>query len=81
MGTRRRLASIGLVRLTEFRALMDAHFGSLRAPSVAMDHVFSQLGGRTVDQALDVGYDPKRVWFVVCDTFDVPDRLRYGLPD
>jgi hypothetical protein len=69
------------VRLTEFRALMETHFGPLRAPSVAMDHVFSQFGGRTVDQALAAGYDPKRVWFVVCDVFEVPDRLRYGLPD
>ena len=73
--------SIGTVRLTEFRALMESHFGRLRAPSVAMDHVFSELGGRTVDQALAAGFDPKRVWFVVCDTFEVPDRLRYGLPD
>jgi hypothetical protein len=69
------------VRLTEFRALMEAHFGPRRAPSVAMDHVFSELGGRTVDQALAVGYDPKQVWFAVCDSFEVPERLRYGLPD
>lgn len=48
---------------------------------MASDHVFSELGGRTVDQALDAGFDPKQVWTVVCDTFEVPDRLRYGLPD
>lgn len=60
---------------------MQAHFGPRRAPSVANDHVFSALGGRTVDQALDAGIDPKQVWAVVCDTFEVPDRLRYGLPD
>lgn len=60
---------------------MQTYFGSLRAPSVASDHVFSELGGRTVDQALDAGFDPKQVWTVVCDTFEVPDRLRYGLPD
>lgn len=74
-------ASIGAVRLTEFRQLMQTHFGSVRAPSVAQDHVFSALGGRTVDQALDAGLDPKMVWSVVCDTFEVPDSLRYGLPD
>jgi hypothetical protein len=67
--------------MTEFRALMEAHFGRLRAPSVAKDHVFSEFGGRTVDQALDAGVDPKRVWLVVCDTFEVPERLRHGLPD
>ena len=69
------------MRLTEFRALMDAHFGPVRAPSVAHDHVFGALGGRTVDEALDAGTDPKQVWTAVCDAFDVPDTLRYGLPD
>jgi hypothetical protein len=70
-----------VVRLTEFRRLMQAHFGPLRAPSVAQDHVFSALGGRTVDQALEAGIDPKRVWAVVCETFDVPPTLWHGLPD
>ncbi len=60
---------------------MTAHFGPLRAPSVAMDHVFAALGGRTVDQALAAGQDPKQVWSVVCDAFEVPDSLRYGLPE
>jgi Protein of unknown function (DUF3046) len=69
------------VRLTEFRDLMAAQFGPARAASVAADHVFAVLGGRTVDQALDAGDDPKRVWLAVCDDFDVPETLRYGLPD
>ncbi len=69
------------MRLTEFRGLMATHFGPARASSVAADHVFSVLGGRTVDQALDAGEDPKAVWFAVCDDFEVPDVLRHGLPD
>jgi len=69
------------VRLTEFRGLMQAQFGSLRAPSVASDHVFSALAGRTADEALAAGEDPKVVWRAVCDDFDVSDTLRYGLPD
>lgn len=67
--------------MTEFRGLMVAQFGPARAASVAADHVFSVLGGRTVDQALAAGDDPKRVWFAVCDDFDVPEVLRHGLPD
>ena len=58
-----------------------AQFGSTRAPSVAHDHVFSALGGLTVDEALAAGEDPKMVWAAVCDDFDVSDTLRYGLPD
>ncbi|MEO7126706.1 MAG: DUF3046 domain-containing protein [Nakamurella sp.] len=69
------------MRLTEFRQLMQAHFGPTRAPSVARDHVFSALGGRSVDEALSYGIDAKQVWFTVCDTFDVPESMRYGLSD
>ncbi len=74
-------SNIAVVRLTEFRALMDAQFGRLRAASVAADHVFAVLEGRTVDGALAAGTDPKRVWRAVCDDFDVPVALRHGLPD
>ena len=77
---RRRVASWPM-RITEFRALMVAHFGDLRAPSVARDHVFSALAGRTADEALAAGEDPKVIWRAVCDDLDVSDALRYGLPD
>lgn len=60
---------------------MTAHFGTHRASSVAADHVFSALGGVTVDQALAAGQNPKQVWAVVCETFDVPSALHHGLPD
>ncbi|WP_090477072.1 DUF3046 domain-containing protein [Nakamurella panacisegetis] len=69
------------MRLTEFRALMTAHFGTHRAASVAADHVFGSLGGRTADEALNAGENPKRVWRIVCETFDVPAELHHGLPD
>lgn len=60
---------------------MAAQFGPLRAPSVAKDHVFSALGDRTVDQAIEAGVNPKQVWAQVCIDFDVPTALRHGLPD
>jgi len=69
------------VKLTEFRALMQAQFGPLRARSVAMDHVFGALGDRTADEALSAGVPARNVWFAVCDSFDVPQTLRWGLPD
>lgn len=68
------------VRVTEFRALMTEHFGD-RARSVASDHVFGVLGERTADQAIDSGISPRDVWFAVCDAFDVPAVMRWGLPD
>jgi hypothetical protein len=60
---------------------MHLQFGPQRAPSVAQDHVFSALDGRTAEQAIADGEDPKIIWAAVCEDFDVPDTLRYGLPD
>jgi hypothetical protein len=64
------------VRLTEFWARMKEQFGDVYAESLAKDYVLSSLGGRTVNEALADGEDPKVVWRAVCDTFNVPDRLR-----
>lgn len=64
------------MRLTYFRQLMADEFGSVRAASLAADHVFADLGGRTVDQALQAGLDPKEIWRVVCADFGVPPERR-----
>jgi hypothetical protein len=60
----------------EFWERMNAQFGSTYAESVARDYVFANLGGRTIERALADGEDAKTVWRAVCDTFDVPQRLR-----
>ena len=64
------------VRLTEFWARMRAQFGDVYAQSVAKDYVFARLGGRTIEQALADGEDAKVLWRAVCETFDVPEKLR-----
>ena len=64
------------MRLTYFRELMDAEFGAVRAASLAHDHVFSQLGGRTAEEALEAGTDPREVWLAVCEVYDVPPSRR-----
>jgi hypothetical protein len=64
------------VRLTAFWERMNQQFGEAYAESLAKDYVMSELGGRTIDQALADGESAKRVWQAVCATFDVPDRLR-----
>ena len=60
------------VRLTQFRDLMNDEFGPVRAAALARDHVFAELGDRTVEQALEAGIDPRKVWRAVCDVYDVP---------
>ena len=68
--------SVSSVRLTQFWELMDGEFGSVRAASLARDHVFADLDGQTVQEALAAGRDPKDVWRAVCVAFDVPPERR-----
>ncbi len=62
------------MRLTDFWARMRRQFGDTYAESLARDHVVSGLGGRTVDEALNRGDDPKAIWRALCEEFDVPAR-------
>jgi hypothetical protein len=64
------------MRTTVFRKLMAQEFGEVRADMLARDHVFSSLGGRTVDQALEAGLEPKAIWRAVCEGFEVPPDRR-----
>lgn len=64
------------MRLTHFRQLMNDEFGAVRAGSIARDHVFSALDGRTAEQALEVGREPRDVWRAVCAEFEVPVERR-----
>jgi hypothetical protein len=62
------------VRLTEFWNRMDRRFGATYARSYAVDMVLSELGSRTVSQALTEGDDVKSVWRAVCDANHVPEH-------
>ncbi|QGV78144.1 DUF3046 domain-containing protein [Streptomyces ficellus] len=64
------------MRLTIFWERMADHFGEGYAESFARDHVMSELGGRTVYQALDAGWEAKDVWRAVCAAVDVPADKR-----
>ena len=44
---------------------MERRFGASYARSYAADQVLATLDGRTVQQALDDGDDPKLVWRAV----------------
>ncbi|MEV6651588.1 DUF3046 domain-containing protein [Streptomyces sp. NPDC051219] len=64
------------MRLTIFWERMSDHFGAGYADSFARDHVLSELGGRTVHEALAAGWNAKDVWRVVCSAMDVPAEKR-----
>ena len=64
------------MRLTAFWDLMRAQFGDSYAASVAKDHVLAELDGRTAEQALAEGIEPKLIWHAVCAAFDIPEHRR-----
>jgi hypothetical protein len=66
------------VRLTDFWQRLEQVFGAAYAGSVANDQVLSQLGGRTINEALAGGAETAEVWRAVVATYPerVPARLR-----
>jgi hypothetical protein len=56
---------------------MEAQFGPAYATSVARDQVIGKLGGRSVNEALEAGEDPKAVWRAVCEHFEIPVSQRH----
>ena len=66
------------MRLTDFWSRLQQTFGAEYAASVAHDQVLSQLGGRTIEQALAQGEEVATVWRAVVAAYSdrVPARLR-----
>ncbi|MGY1642320.1 DUF3046 domain-containing protein [Geodermatophilus sp. SYSU D00703] len=64
------------MRLQEFWSRLSQTFGSMRAQSVARDHVFSALGGRTAVEAIEAGLPVRKVWLAICEEYDVPQKER-----
>ena len=64
------------MRLQEFWSRLGQQFGPMRAETVARDHVFSSLGGRSAVEAIEAGLPVRRVWLAICEEFEVPPKLR-----
>ena len=64
------------MRLQEFWSRLEDRFGSMRAQSVARDHVFAVLGGRSAVEAIEAGVSRRTIWLAVCDEYDVPPKKR-----
>jgi len=48
----------------------------MRAQSVARDHIFSALGGRSALEAIDAGVPVRKVWLAICEEYEVPVKER-----
>jgi hypothetical protein len=66
------------VRLTDFWERLVQAFGASYARSLAADHSFSELGDRTIDEAIADGIDTATIWRAVVTAYPdrVPSRLR-----
>ena len=64
------------MRHTEFWSRMERVLGSAYAPVWARQQVLSDLGSRTVQEALADGQPPKEVWRAVWAALGLPPRER-----
>ncbi|MGE5831039.1 MAG: DUF3046 domain-containing protein [Micromonosporaceae bacterium] len=66
------------MRLTDLWQRLEVTFGAGYAESVARDQVITQLGGRTISQALASGEEVANVWRAVVAAYPdrVPPKLR-----
>lgn len=64
------------MRQTEFWVRMEEALGPAYARSWAHDFVISDLGGRTVEEALAAGVAAKEVWRAVWRALDLPASQR-----
>ena len=66
------------MRLTDFWARLEEAFGPAYARSLAADHTFADLDGRTIDDAIAQGEETATVWRAVVAAYPerVPVRLR-----
>lgn len=60
------------MRHTEFWERMDGALGPAYARSWAQQYAMTELGGRTVDEALADGLSPKEVWRSVWAALELP---------
>ena len=58
--------------MTEFQELVEGQFGPVRGASMLVDHALMAFGGRTANQAIEDGVEPRDVWRALCADFDVP---------
>ena len=66
------------MRLTDFWERLEQAFGPTYAHSLAADHAFADLNGRTINEAIAQGEETVTVWRAVVAAYPdrVPARLR-----
>ena len=54
------------LRISDLRERITLSFGDAWAPSFSADIALSELGSKSVNEALAAGYEPDVIWKAVC---------------
>ena len=54
------------MRISDLRERIELSFGADWAPSFCKDIAISELGSKSVDEALRDGYEPNDIWKALC---------------
>ena len=54
------------MRISDLRERILLSFGPQWAPSVSADIALSELGSKSVNEALAAGHEPDEIWRAVC---------------
>lgn len=65
------------MRIAEFQQLVADEFGPTQGAWVLHSHVLSSYG-RTAEELIDAGEPLRKVWWGLCEDFDVPELRRLG---
>jgi hypothetical protein len=55
------------MRISDLRERLNLSFGAQWAPSFCKDIAISELGSRSVDEALKDGFEVAEIWRAVCN--------------
>ena len=66
------------MRISDLRERIMLSFGQTWAPSFSSDIAISELGSKTVNEALNAGIEPDVIWKAVCKAHPVQtEKYRY----
>ncbi len=68
------------MRRTEFDRLIAGEFGATYGSWIAESHVLSRLG-KTAEEAIEAGEEPRNVWWELCRDFDISEERMLGEDD
>lgn len=69
---------LGTMRLAQFYQLVSDEFGESLGRHYVEAHVLSRFG-ETAAQLLEQEIDVRRIWWAMCEDFDIPEQRRLGV--